>query len=150
MAYSDDKLSLYLDNYWGLFEGISPNTGSSSNQGFAPMESALIIKADVDEAISILDVKAYWGEIVNMMNDLYRDCWDPRHVFDDKKVFHSLSRYQKAIVRYHLKINSVGYMDDDEFKTAMKARAQMLRYLNSRVTPREFQLVCNVVSSLQW
>lgn len=99
--------------------------------------------------MTILSTDCRWNDVLAVMNHYYKDGTDPKLVFyDDKKLFNTLNRYQRGIVQYHFNIYSNGYMDEDEVITARAARHAMLRYLNNRITPREWYLVNQLVNSL--
>ena len=148
--YSDTSLSLCLDNYFLLFEGILPGDAGCSNINHSPFESCALLKADVDRGLAILTPDNRWADVLVAMNALYADGFDPSQVFyDNKHYFKILSKYQKAIVKYHFKIyGKDGWYDEDESRTARQARIMMLHYLNERITPTEWKLVNKLVKCL--
>lgn len=153
--YSDSSLSLCLDNYWNLWENILPGDASSSGLNRSPFESCAILLSDINCAINALTTDCRWNEVLEAMNAYYSDGTAPQYLFEDKhQYFHMLNKPQKAIVKYHFKVvisrkaHKDYFLDEDEFFAAMKARKAMLRYLNSQVTPREWELVNKLVGAL--
>lgn len=138
--YSDNSLSLCLDNYWELYEGILPGDAGSSRPESSPYESAACLKADLDKAIDSLTSDHRWARTVEAMDAYSSDGGDPRDLFFDGPAwFHKLSKWQKAIVIYHLKVDPVtrtrndprSAYDQDESFNALVARTMMLKFLNA-------------------
>lgn len=147
--YSDSSLSLCLDNYWLLYEGILPGSAGRSNLNGSPIESAAILKSDIDSAMCSLGEQ--WRETLKAMDAYFSDGMNPRDVFyDNKKYFYRLNRLQKSIVKYHFEVEIKGkvYLED-EFEYSMTARKLMLKYLNTKYG-RELDLVTNLINSMEF
>jgi hypothetical protein len=151
--YSDNSLSLCLDNYWLLFEGTLPGDSGGGSMSRSPHEAAAVIKADIDSALNTLTDDARWNDVLQALNAYHSQGIDPKLVFyDNSQYYHRLGKYQKAIVIYHFKVylnKNDDYLDDNEFISARRARIAMLRYLNSRITLKEWRLVSQLVDALQ-
>ena len=135
LLYSDASLSLCLDNYWNLFEGILPGDAGRTSINGNPYESAWVLKADIDAALSALSDS--WHDVLSAMNAYYSDGTDPKLIFyDDKKYYRVLNKYQRSIVRHHLKIEIHNtYTDLMEVNISKGARELMLNYLNNGIHP---------------
>ncbi len=142
--YTDNLLSLLLDNYWNLYEGIVPIYFSSSADGRSPYETAMVLKCDVDRSINDL-FPDRWYDVTDALDAYYGDGINPRDYFiDDKKAIYKLNRYQHGIVRYHLLENKSYYMVAD------RARKMMLRYLNTGIRNKDYELVDRLLKSLDF
>jgi hypothetical protein len=132
--YTDNSLSLLLDNYWNLYEGILPGDAGSERVNVSPFESACILKADMDKAIESLNGNGHWNKCVVGMDALFHDGMDPRDLFNWEPSYRrGLNKWQMAVMKHHFKLWSVVYIDLHEYALSMVSRSMMLRYLNNGV-----------------
>ena len=143
--YTDDMLSMLLDSYWELYEGILVLRFNSVREHTSPHENCAIFKADIDSAMCALTDDARWRDVVEAMDSYHSYGWDPRDLFEDApKYYRMLNKHQKAVFNYHLSREK----DMSEWDNAFKARVIMRRYLNHRTTPKEWRLVGKLVKLL--
>ena len=123
--YSLDGVTFILENYWVLKSGQLTFDKNMPSSGLpkSPYETAMVMVADIDNAIDGLDSKhpRRWLDIAIDIT--------PARL---SKIAHQFNYFQQAIIRYYLLLDDA--QREVEKETADIAVKIMCRLLNKKIT----------------